>query len=643
MPSNDKISPAAAAAITPFDFRLTNRWGQPVLFTRLLQQDLTLELINTSRAELTIEPIAPGKAETVPTAEDSQFHLRFRSGTLWDPKIALEPRSPWKISPAQYPPGHSAELAADRADDVVFYLRYDDSTSALKLASGSGPVKIRLLGIGVDGRAGSHGTRVQLRYQHLQSVDHKRPLSGTSMHYISVLDESPSDEAGLQPILIDWAGPNKFLNDGSATTRTLRITNQSGKTIKLDPTTAKITIELPVGTAQSGWALIADHDKSSVKVEQLTNGWHRTGNASELPIVLAPVAAGSEFRDKASLDFPITLATTCPTGSTFISVTYAGFAHLDHAQLVPVVKTLFVVEPTIKTNAAHTKAVVIDASGNVGIGTTTPTEKLSILSADSILANILAVSALDKTQGVGVSYTGIRKLTHNNSNDLYIDGAAGSTGNILLNASSGGSTGNVGIGTTSALAKLSVLDGRSVANIGGLYRDSEYSGIAFTTHSAAVTTENYSLLGNGKDTFVNRPTNGIITFRENNRDQMTISSGGKVGIGTISPSAKLSVTGEGTGNGRAFAIADINNVEKFTVLDNGNVGIGVNNPTKARLEVSGNSTQNFSSSSYFNNTSTTWEAGILAQKESALIKLPIKTLPKHTYAVSSGAFSGNMR
>lgn len=103
MPSNDKISPAAAAAITPFDFRLTNRWGQPVLFTRLLQQDLTLELINTSRAELTIEPIAPGKAETVPTAEDSQFHLRFRSGTLWDPKIALEPRSPWKISPAQYP------------------------------------------------------------------------------------------------------------------------------------------------------------------------------------------------------------------------------------------------------------------------------------------------------------------------------------------------------------------------------------------------------------------------------------------------------------------------------------------------------------------------------------------------------------
>ena len=142
---------------------------------------------------------------------------------------------------------------------------------------------------------------------------------------------------------------------------------------------------------------------------------------------------------------------------------------------------------------------------------------------------------------------------------------------------------------------------------------------------------------------MNRPTNGIITFRENNRDQMTISSGGKVGIGTISPSAKLSVTGEGTGNGRAFAIADINNVEKFTVLDNGNVGIGVNNPTKARLEVSGNSTQNFSSSSYFNNTSTTWEAGILAQKESALIKLPIKTLPKHTYAVSSGAFSGNMR
>ena len=57
-----------------------------------------------------------------------------------------------------------------------------------------------------------------------------------------------------------------------------------------------------------------------------------------------------------------------------------------------------------------------------------------------------------------------------------------------------------------------------------------------------------------------------------------VANGGNVGIGTTSPSAKLSIKGGGTTTGRAFAISDSANAEKFTVLDNGNVGIGTTSP-----------------------------------------------------------------
>ena len=55
-------------------------------------------------------------------------------------------------------------------------------------------------------------------------------------------------------------------------------------------------------------------------------------------------------------------------------------------------------------------------------------------------------------------------------------------------------------------------------------------------------------------------------------------SGDNVGIGTTTPTSRLSDTSAGTGTGRAFAVADSSNVERLTVLDNGNVGIGTGGP-----------------------------------------------------------------
>jgi hypothetical protein len=70
----------------------------------------------------------------------------------------------------------------------------------------------------------------------------------------------------------------------------------------------------------------------------------------------------------------------------------------------------------------------------------------------------------------------------------------------------------------------------------------------------------------------------------NDGNRFIVKNIGNVGIGTTSPFAKLSVTGAGTGTGKAFQIADSADTPRFTVQDDGNVGIGTASPG-ARLDI----------------------------------------------------------
>ena len=65
-----------------------------------------------------------------------------------------------------------------------------------------------------------------------------------------------------------------------------------------------------------------------------------------------------------------------------------------------------------------------------------------------------------------------------------------------------------------------------------------YAGIGFNALSGC---NNYSMIGNGVETILNRPSGGGMHFREGNVEQVTIVSGGQVGIGTPTPSAMLEV------------------------------------------------------------------------------------------------------
>jgi len=101
------------------------------------------------------------------------------------------------------------------------------------------------------------------------------------------------------------------------------------------------------------------------------------------------------------------------------------------------------------------------------------------------------------------------------------------------------SDGNVGIGTIAPATRLDIADNSGHILLGDAGCNAGFTGLGFGSSLSSCL--NYSLLGNGADTIIGRPTGGTISFREANLAQMSILSGGKVGIGTAAPVTALHV------------------------------------------------------------------------------------------------------
>ncbi|MDP1625231.1 MAG: tail fiber domain-containing protein [bacterium] len=290
-------------------------------------------------------------------------------------------------------------------------------------------------------------------------------------------------------------------------------------------------------------------------------------------------------------------------------------------------------------NSANTERFTVLDNGNVGIGTTTPSQKFSV-QGDGLFSGNLSVANLTATGTV--SFTGSSSLSWGVGGSTLTTGqltvgAVGTAGSSLmvntpsLNSNYGSGfgvdgsyTNPGGVGTSVInLKALGVYSGGGYGSVMAFYTSSGVTasekmritaagnvGIGTTTPGFSLTISGSAQLaaqGNLSLGLLNTGTGGR-SWRIIASDSagtlaggiglfddvagaysFAVSPTGNFGIGTTSPSAKLSVTGSGTGTGRAFTVANSANVERFTVLDNGNVGIGTTSPS-AKLSVTGSGT-----------------------------------------------------
>lgn len=235
-------------------------------------------------------------------------------------------------------------------------------------------------------------------------------------------------------------------------------------------------------------------------------------------------------------------------------------------------------------DAGNTEDVVIDSTGNsyfnggnVGIGNSNPTSKLTvedeaaILSTSSGGSSTLIVgsgqNSQDSVQGIqfkdrfGTSgfpngqigaYVQMERQGTNARYDLTFGTISSSTEDAAERMRIT-DTGNVGIGTSSPATNLHVSDATEaqiyLSDTGGAGATSANSQLVFT-HGAGNTNNAY--IGNDQNvvtgafsmgTLVNYPMSFVI----NSSEVMRIETGGNVGIGTSSPSNLLHVAGASAG------------------------------------------------------------------------------------------------
>ena len=175
-----------------------------------------------------------------------------------------------------------------------------------------------------------------------------------------------------------------------------------------------------------------------------------------------------------------------------------------------------------QTNNAN--RMVIDGSGNVGIGTTSPDYLMHLYKGGSTLLKLQSTTATSLVNFINsggsatiVSQNNILNLQTDNTTRMHLD-----------------ASGNVGIGTTTPWNSLSIGGGT-------------YPTVALGSDANEMVYLQRNKVNGGDGYLYNKGSGSLILGTDNTR-RITINSSGNVGIGTSSPATPLDVTKAGGGN-----------------------------------------------------------------------------------------------
>lgn len=239
--------------------------------------------------------------------------------------------------------------------------------------------------------------------------------------------------------------------------------------------------------------------------------------------------------------------------------------------------------PNIKFRINASELMRILPSGNVGIGTTAPSAKLTVNGDVLASGDIRSTSAGSNQGNFQASMSGSGAYLHMvrpgyqawylasplNSPDFYISEGTGAVADSKMYFKSGG---NIGIGTASPSQRLTVANGQILVGPA----DNLNSYINFYSTSYRV--------GASSGLEIQTATSDTIRFIRGTSETARISSTGNFGIGTASPSSRLHVTdlqaiitAQSTGAGAAAKLDFItpwNGVDYTASISNDWVGAG---------------------------------------------------------------------
>jgi hypothetical protein len=210
------------------------------------------------------------------------------------------------------------------------------------------------------------------------------------------------------------------------------------------------------------------------------------------------------------------------------------------------------------SGAVPAERMRIDSSGNVGIGTSSPDNKLEVVVGDNAGINI------EQSGSLQTGYLNFRdsdgtlsgRFSYDHGNDSMRFNTA------TLERMRIDSSGNVGIGTSSPNTKLEVTGAVRATNSGS-------SGYFYRGYRSGTTSAWY-VYDSGTEVQMTVEQANPLLFGTSNTERMRITSAGRVGIGITSPSRALHVA---TG---VLTLAN-NNGALFTDTNNAGVLLGSDN------------------------------------------------------------------